>query len=187
MQQQEIQNSEALIQSVRRDGMKALESVYRKFRGEFLGFGRRYQASDEDILDAFQDAIIAFYENVSEGKIDSLSSSVKTYIFSIGKYQLLNKIKRNNRIVSEIDNGFDLENPLKETLNLSDQQEMMKTALNALGEQCRKLILLFYYRRYSIEAIKHEMNYSNENTVKANKSRCMKSLREIVNKSSLKP
>ncbi len=180
MQKQEIQDSKALIQSVREDGMKALESVYRAFRGEFLGFGRRFQVSDADILDAFQDAIIAFYENVMEGKIEELGSSVKTYIFSIGKYQLLNKLKRDKRTVDEIESSMEFENPFQNKFHLTHQQTMMKSALDNLGKQCQRLILLFYYRRFSIEAIMHEMNYSNENTVKANKSRCMKSLKEVV-------
>ena len=58
-------------------------------------------------------------------------------------------------------------------------QDRIQTALQQLSESCRKLMILFYYRQYSIEAIMHSMGYLNENVTKSHKSRCLKQLKEI--------
>jgi len=173
------------IRELRTYGLEALQPVYQIYREDFLQFCRSYGAEDDDILDVYQDAIIALYENVVTGKLQQLRSSLKTYIFSIGKHLLLNKLKRGQRTTLE-------ENPLSDSeiikpivwknLELSQQQQRMQQALDTLGGTCRELLLLFYYERFSMEAIAARMGYKNTNTAKAHKARCMKSLRVILEK-----
>lgn len=176
------QNDLAILESLSTKGMEGIGALYEKYRDEFVNFARRYRAEENDILDAYQDAIIALYENTLAGKTKELKSSVKTYLFSIGKYILINKLKKKQTIVSdeqvELEEG--IENNIEEQINLNYQQKQLLGALNDLGDPCRKLLLLFYYQRYTIEAIMYEMSYQNENTVKASKSRCMKQLKAIV-------
>ena len=173
----------SLLHELQTEGSKALEKLYGSYRSEFIAFARRYQLGEDDILDAYQDAIIAFYENVSTGKLSKLSGSLKTYLFSIGKYKLIDLLKQKGKTVSTED--FEqmqekVEHSYMDQMNLTHRQQQLRTAINKLGAQCKELLILFYYRRYSIEAIQIEMQYKNENTVKAHKSRCMKSLREIA-------
>ena len=179
-----------LIADIHQNGMKALQVVYREYREAFLAFGRKQHGLDEDILDVYQDAVIAFFENVIDGKITELKGSPKTYLFSIGKYMLIHKFKKNLRDTPTHLSDFELdqlvENSILETENLTHQQQFLATALQQLPGRCHQLLLLFYYRRFSIEAIRREMGYSNENSAKANKSRCMKSLREAVLKKNLR-
>ena len=176
---------ELLIQQVQTKGMIAVETVYQNYRADFLAFVAKYGAVEADNLDAWQDAVIAFYENVVEGKLTVFTSSPKTYLFSIGKYILLNKLKIQQRFDLEESGAVKLElaeNQIFESIALSHQQQTMEQALNQLGGQCRELLLLFYYRRYDIKSIKAAMNYTSENTVKASKSRCMKNLKAILEK-----
>lgn len=178
-----LNEDQQLLQRLRSQGSKALEQLYRSYREDFLAFAKKYQATEEDILDVYQDAIIAFFENVSSGKIEQLSSSIKTYLFSIGKYKLIDKLKQKNKEsnISHLDQIKEpLEDSFEEQIVLTHRQVQLREAINELGGQCKDLLILFYYRQYSIEAIKIEMDYKNENTVKANKSRCMKSLRAII-------
>ena len=71
--------------------------------------------------------------------------------------------------------------PLKSRkYQLTERQEKFKIAFEKLGENCQKIINLFYLDKKSIKQIKILGNYKNENTVKAQKSRCMKTLRELI-------
>ncbi|MGK0365531.1 MAG: RNA polymerase sigma factor (sigma-70 family) [Saprospiraceae bacterium] len=172
------------IARIREEGMTGLSEIYQEYRVEFLKFGYQFGTSEEDILDAYQDATIAFFENVSEGKIKELSSSVKTYIFGIGKYLLMHRFKNATRNISDSEMVLQLLDKdedyalLFEKEELSHRQTLIFAALEKLPGRCKDLLLLFYYRNYSIEAIRNSMDYSNDNTVKANKSRCMKFLKE---------
>ncbi len=177
------QQDQQWLENIKSGNGKALEALYRHYRDDFLAFAQRYGASQEDLLDVYQDAIIVLFENVKSGKITELSSSVKTYLFSIGKYKLIDRLRQKGRNMSTEDIG-QLEglgeNVMEEQLELTHRQQQLRRAINILGGQCKTLLLLFYYRRYSIEAIRQEMDYKNDNVVKAHKSRCMKSLRKII-------
>ena len=181
-------NGQELIQQVQLEGMSAIEEVYQTYRTDFLAFVAKYGAGKADNLDAWQDAVIAFYENVVEGRLTQFTSSPKTYLFSIGKYALLNKLKTQRRFDSEevlIRDSEISDNQLFEQISLNHQQQLMQQALHQLGGQCKELLLLFYYRRYDIKSIQAAMNYTSENTVKASKSRCMKNLKAILQKMDL--
>ena len=170
------------IARLKAEGLTALESLYLAWRTDFLEFAKRYDASKEDILDVYQDALIIFYENIKSGKLNELTSSPKTYLFSVGKYTLLNKLKgRHNLVNLEIEK---VEQPtgLEPIEPLNNRQELMLNALKQLGPTCKRLIELFYYEKLSIKEIVTELNLKNENTVKAHKSRCIKSMREKINK-----
>lgn len=184
----EILNDQQLLQTLQTKGSKALEQLYLSNREDFVSFAKRYSMSEDDILDVYQDAIIAFFENVSSGKITQLSSTIKTYLFSIGKYKLIDKLKQNGKAIKvEVLENIEtpIENTFEEQLNLNHRQQLLKDAINELGGQCKELLILFYYRQYSIDAIQTEMEYKNDNVVKAHKSRCMKSLRVIISKKDI--
>ena len=85
------------IRELREEGLSAVERLYAQWREEFLAFASRYGGSQDDVLDAYQDALIILYENARKGKLTELTSSPKTYLFSIGKYTLLNSLKRQGK------------------------------------------------------------------------------------------
>lgn len=171
-----------ILDALRSEGSNGLKQFYESYRNDFMAFARKYTSAEEDVLDVYQDTVIAFYENVSREKIKTLRSSLKTYLFSIGKYKLIDHLKRKGKTISSDDPEYSrelIDDSVEEKIQLNEQQTQLKQALNQLGEQCRDLLLLFYYRRYSIDAIREEMNYKNDNVVKAHKSRCMKKLRTL--------
>lgn len=166
----------------------ALDQFYVEHRSAFLRFASRYQLVQEDVLDAYQEAVIVFFEQLMAGKLDALKSSVKTYLFSIGKYKLIDRIREKDKTLPMLENQLDERwetNAQEEQLTLTHRQQQLREALDELGGKCRELLLLFYYQRYSIDAIRTAMGYKTDNVVKAHKSRCMKSLREIAMRKDL--
>lgn len=160
-----------------------LERFYEQHRAAFILFASRYGLEEADVLDAYQDAVIALYEQVVEGRLKELSSSIKTYLFAIGKNKLVDRLRAKGRELKQLDpveiDQVGLEE-WEEKIELSHRQLKVKAALDQLGGPCQQLLLLFYYQRYSIEAIRLEMGYHTDNVVKANKSRCMKKLRTLI-------
>ena len=166
---------------------KVLKQVYEENRPKFLNFARRYGLSEEENIDVFQDAYIIFYDNVMGGKVESFTSSISTYLFSIGKYLIFNRMKKNKKKVSakydlaivgkedELVSGFEMEEQ-----ELTTEQILLQKHFGTLGKQCQELLTLFYYRGFTIQEIMEAENYNSENVVKAAKSRCMKTLRERI-------
>ena len=175
-------NLEEFKTALRDKGTLALNNIYILYKEEFFNFCKRYKIADEDVLDIYQDAIIAFYENVQNGKLTELQSSLKTYIFSIGKYSVYNFMKKDNKTVSfekEHIENLDL-SIISDRMESESKVALVQEALKKIGERCRQVLILFYYHSYSIEALMHEMDYKNENVVRSHKSRCLKTLKEIL-------
>ncbi|MFD2551760.1 RNA polymerase sigma factor [Bizionia sediminis] len=163
--------------------------IYEDNRAKFLNFARKYNLSEDDAIDMYQDAYIVFYNNVMEGKVTEFTSSISTYLFSIGKYLIFDKMRKNNKTINPdfdlslirerdalMDASFDLDPD-----DLTTEQVLLKKHFATLGKKCQELLTLFYYRGYTIKDIIATSQYTSENVVKSAKSRCMKTLKERIN------
>jgi RNA polymerase sigma-70 factor (ECF subfamily) len=65
---------------------------------------------------------------------------------------------------------------------LSEKKELIRTVLKKLTEKCLKIIQLFYYRRFSMNAIKERMGYKSEEVARTSKKKCMRKLEAVVKK-----
>lgn len=160
---------------------RVIARLYQTYRAPFLFWARKFFALDEaTILDVFQDAVIVLYQNVVEDKLTELNSSLKTYLFGIGKNLLHKRLRKAQReIVPETEIPEQAIAPrFLQLVQKEHQQHELRTALATLGDRCRQLLTYFYYYEYSIDAITHRMEYKNDNTVKAHKHRCLQQLRQ---------
>ncbi|MGV6828680.1 MAG: RNA polymerase sigma factor [Flavobacteriales bacterium] len=183
-----IKSKEAFLLKQLKDGnQKTFQSIYENNREKFIHFYRKYRLEEDEIIDTYQDAYLIFYQNIVSGKLKTLTSSISTYLFSIGKYLILDNLRKNNKemnkdynlsIVGEEDvaiENFDIVNN-----NLSHEQELLYKYFNTLGKKCQELLNLFYYHGFTIKEIMQTKNYNNENVVKSQKSRCLKTLKERI-------
>ena len=163
----------------------AFKKVYQDNRTLFLNFAGKYGLNREDILDIYQDAYIAFYENICNGKLVTLKSSLSTYLIGIGKYMILERLRKNKqtlrneallRVRGSVDEEVASFEPGDE--KLSPEEVLLQKYFNQLSETCQTILTLFYYKKYSIKQIMEAGNYNSENVVKSQKSRCLKTLKE---------
>ena len=63
---------------------------------------------------------------------------------------------------------------------LTEEQEQLRKAFKVLGQKCKDVLTLFYYRGFDLEEIKNSLNYTNKDVVKSQKSRCLKTLRNMI-------
>ena len=160
--------------------------MYRRYRNEFISWGQRnFNVRDEQLKDVFQDVVIDFHENVVSGKLTELSSSLKTYLFQLGKNKLINLVNREKRITygfdPELIKGQEQSDYMNEENRLY-KLEQVKAAIEKLPEDCRKLLQLYYFQEYDMTSIARELGYKNADTAKSKKSLCMKKLFAELNK-----
>lgn len=173
------------LDRLRKEGNRPLGEIYKMHRVAFIHFAKKYKIDEADILDIYQDTIIAFFENVVNGKITTLNYTLKTYIFSIGKNKVFDFLKKKDRTIPLENQIEDVDIEITQREALTHRQVELKKCIKELGEKCKSILQLFYYKRYSIEAIRIELGYKDDNVVKAHKSRCMKSLRQIISKNDI--
>ena len=177
------------IEDLKQGSDLLFKKIYEDNRDKFLSFARKYNLPQDDNIDVYQDAYIIFYNNVMQGKVQEFTSSISTYLFSIGKFLIFDKMKKNNKtinpdfdlsIVREKEDLVDSELELEQQ-ELSTEQVLLKKYFATLGKKCQELLTLFYYRGFTIKDIIETGNYTTENVVKSSKSRCMKTLKERIN------
>jgi len=176
-----MNKSKELIELVKQDDEKTIRLVYLENKKGFLVFANRYKINKNDILDIYQDAFIAFIENAKKGKIDFLKSSVSTYIFSIGKFMIFKKLKKEKITILEDDNlNFVFKDDMDEEDSKNSQIILLQDAFDKLGERCKEVLKLFYYDENKLEEIQEKLGYSNKDVLKSQKSRCLKQLKDII-------
>lgn len=176
-------DADEVIAKINSGDDKFLETVYALNRPIFIGWFRKQGCPDDRISEWYQEAFFLFFEQVREGKLTKLEASVSTYLVGIGKN--LDRQTRKNYWEKNVDKqGADIlltaENAWaqEEEDTLPETTEKVKRALARLGETCRQILIMFYYRRFSMEAIAERVNLKNENTAKKTKYECLKKLRE---------
>lgn len=172
----------AILDGLQNDGQKQLGLIYEQYREEFLRWVvKNFHCCTEDSQDIYQCTILIFYDNVRSGRLQHLVSSVKTYLFAIGKNvarEHLREAGRNNRLQKD---KLLKEHILGETDDQLDESffEAASKALAKLDEPRRRLIELYYYERKSMEEISCMLHFSNADTAKNQKCKSMVRLRQL--------
>ncbi len=172
-----------IIARIKSGDSEELSKVYTEYRREFcLWLIKNYGSTMDNAEEVFQETIIAFFENVKNGRLSELSSSLKTYIFSIGKNKYLSLARKSGRSVSaegHLELVTDNSDELEEVKFKDEQLNMVEASLKKLSDHCRKLLNLYYYQKLSMEDIMEKLDYKNANTAKNQKYKCMQQLRKL--------
>lgn len=159
----------------------ALKAFYGEHKSAFLFFGNRYDLDREELTDIYQDACIVLFEKLKAGKLDNINSSLKTYLFGIGKNLIFKRFKQKAKTVDvEAIEIVAFEDPFKEEETLEERR--MRAAFVKLGDQCQEVLRLFYYEEKSLGEIMSILTYKDKNVLKSQKSRCLKQLKDLVKK-----
>jgi RNA polymerase sigma factor (sigma-70 family) len=169
------------IAEIKEGNEHTLTKIYKAYRDEFIRWSNRhYQCPEELAKDVYQVSIVIFYENIVSGKLTELKSSVKTYLFAIGK----NKILEQNVELRKREKMQDyfVQEPLEEHTSAEEREEIMKAlekALGELGEPCKTLLELYYYKNFTIEQIASALGYKGNDSAKTQKYKCLTRLKKI--------
>ena len=153
-------------------------------RTEFLKWAyKSFNMKADQALDLYQDTIIIVYENVVKGKLIYLQSSLKTYMFAIGKNLILKQYTKERKFRQEWDQLH--EESVADTTDeamgeLNMQEEVVISCLNNLADPYRTILQSYYYQKLSMKAIAEKLGYKNEDVVKSLKVRCVKALKKAV-------
>jgi RNA polymerase sigma-70 factor (ECF subfamily) len=171
-----------VVERIKGGDKTQLESIYKAYKFEFIAWiTRNYSCTEEEAKDVYQFAILTFYDNINKGRLVELQSSIKTYLFAIGKNKILEYKKVASRFQSKDENEIadipEIDNwdtDLREK-NLS----LVERCLEKLGDPCKSLLQLYYYHGMSMDDITDKMEYKNRLTTKNLKYKCINRLRKI--------
>ncbi|MGK7393335.1 MAG: RNA polymerase sigma factor [Candidatus Cyclobacteriaceae bacterium M3_2C_046] len=172
---------DSIVEKIREGHKTILEDIYTAYRQEFISWLHfKYNCSLEDARDIYQYAVLEFYENVLNNKLNQLSSSVKTYLFAIGKNKALELYKKDMKLQLFDQTKHDQVDKMALTDGQNDaHMQHMEKCLEELGDPCKTVLELFYYYKRTMEDIMQQLDYKNADTVKTLKYKCIKRLRKL--------
>jgi RNA polymerase sigma factor (sigma-70 family) len=191
-------NDQDLLVKIK-ENSEALGDVYKRCKFNSVRFMQKMTSgslNDYELDDVFHDAIIILYEKIVNGNFE-LSCALQTYINSVCRFQLLNKIgksKLSADFEENINHDEDDESPMNYKLTITDsldeiedtkdaQFTALETALEkmkAAGGHCYELLTLFWYHKKSMNELTTEFGYTNEVNTRNQKAKCQKRLEKIA-------
>ncbi len=168
-----------------------IKNLYYTNRASFNSFAKRYNVREDDIADIYQEAFIALRKHAISGKLYEISSSLKTYLFGIGKHLIYKKLKEYSTNKSIELQLHIVENDVEEIIiesveNLTREQELLRYYFKQLGKSCQKMLTLSFYRGLTNDEIAQLEKYDSQAVVRSQKSRCLKTLKELIKNSTRK-
>jgi RNA polymerase sigma factor (sigma-70 family) len=167
------------------DGIKVndphiMQSFYKRQYPTVRKFVKQNSGDDADAQDVFQEAMLAFWLNLREGRYtESGQSNAGAYVFRIAKNKWLDRLrsadyKKVNRAMSEVSDRI---SEISQEQKDSERIEYLKTLYSTLDDKCKKVLDMFYYERKDLESIASELGY-DLGSIRTIKYRCMMKLRK---------
>lgn len=178
-------HNDARVLKLMRDGDdEALVILYRQNRTMVASYVTRNNGTPDDAEDMLQEVLIVLWEKVRAGKFE-YSAKLSTFIYATMKNMWSRRLARRRREIPQTDNDID---PPDESASIleeivdEERTKLVQLAMGKLGEQCRKILVLFYWDELSMDQIAAEMSLANADTAKAKKYQCKKELESFLKK-----
>jgi len=147
-----------------------------------LAYVTHNSGTADDADDLLQEAVIVLWERVRDGSFE-YRSKLSTFLYGVVKNLWSRRLarKRRERPADPDPDAIAGEDPdALETIVRSEEIEAVQNAMRKLSEQCRKLLLLFYWEMKPMEEIATLMGFANADTAKSKKYQCKKSLESLL-------
>lgn len=171
-----------IIAGIRNGNSKMMEDLYLEYRNEFISWSiQKFSISEDDALDHYQDVMTIFYEKVMSERITEVSSTIKTYVFGIGKNRVrqqfdeLTRKERHENGLTEYYQFLAAEEESNELYNAS--RNGVNRIFDSIGEACKKILRLFYFEKRSMNEIAEILGHKSEGVSRTTKKRCLEKIR----------
>ena len=177
---------DALIAAIRSGDERALAHLYRLHWPMVSHFVLQNSGAEDDAQDVYQEGVMVFYEKVRDGSLE-LSCQIKTYLYAVCRRlwlkRLTSKSRFGVRLLEGEEHGPYLNTGAEEDVLAAEEQDRrfatMSEALTHLGEPCRSLLEGFYLLDKSMLDLTAEHGYTNADTAKTQKYKCLTRLKKL--------
>ena len=193
LQRRETRLSDAeLYEALRLGERRAFDHLYRHARPMAAKTLTQIGCPAAEVDDLFQDALLALYQNVADGRYElRTDTKITTYLVRLCRNRWIDRTRRvayrhtstvgeHVERTADADDGSELEAVMLRERHL----EELDAAFAQLGERCQHLLRRFYYDRAPLSEIAAERGITAQ-SAKNEKYRCMQRLKKVY--ASAKP
>ena len=160
----------------------------------FAYLHKAFNMEDADLEDIFQEASMALYLNIKEGKLSQLTSSLSTYFLRICINQTLKFLSKKKRTVplfdessvirkdeflaDKIDTLYHWSTEDQSQEEQSYRERIVNAVLESLPETCRNIFHGYYWNNLTTSVIADMYGFANANSVKTQKYKCVSKFKQ---------
>jgi RNA polymerase sigma factor (sigma-70 family) len=171
-----------ILDLIRKGDEEALVALYESNRKAIAVYITRNNGTSDDADDMLQEALVILWERIRSGRFE-YTAQLNTFIYGTVKNLWSHRLRQKKRFSSAEINPDEHEDDTLSILDImieTERAEMVRSALKTIGEQCRRLLLLFYWEEKSMEEIAGQLGFANASTAKAKKYQCKKALERAL-------
>lgn len=185
-------SDEELIQNLQGNNLlkrKAEDALFKQYN-YFIREGiKKYALQEDEAFDAYSDTVLQAIDNIRKGHFEN-RSALKTYLYRIFINKCVDLLRKKTTNKSSVHQTASLSDMLiliadpaktvvQQLIERTDM-ESLKNKLQELGENCRKLLMLFA-DGFSDREVAVLMEYKSADVVKTSRLRCVDKLRLLYN------
>jgi len=176
-------SDEAILEGLRLRSDYIINFIYREFFPLIRFLVVENGGSDEDSEDIFQDGIIIIYNKISLNQF-TLTSSFKTYMYSVCRNLWLQKLNKRKAIfdkLTDVEEYIDLPNDILQEASIEEAEmhRIIQVHFMSLPDDCQKVLRLFI-KNIPLREIASIMGFKTENYAKTRKYLCKQELKKRI-------
>lgn len=161
-----------------------------------------FSVSDDDLNDVYQESSVALFLNIRDGKLSNLTSSLSTYFLRICINQTLKLLGKQKKVVplfddstitnkdafrpDKIDELYQLCTEDEDAERVSRSEKVVQSIIDSMPDTCKNIFKGYYWDNLTTSTIADMFGFSNANSVKTQKYKCLQRFRskynELMNK-----
>ena len=173
-------NKDEYINAIVTGDSAGLRRIYTEFLPRIRRLITNNGGSEADTQDVFQSALLVIFEKASQNNF-KLTSSFYTLLYGICRNLWGNRLQKRSfkEVTLMEDIKYKSDDNIEADLERVDEQNLFWSAFQQLGEECQKLLRLFFDKE-KMTKIAEMMGYGSEGYAKKRKFQCKEKLVELI-------
>ncbi len=181
-------SDEELIQAIKTGSYidNALSFIYRTYYRLLENYVLTNSGNTMDAEDIIQESLVVFIDLVQTDKYRG-EASVRSFLYTITRNLWISELRK--RASDAKRNGLFEANRTTEEDDVSsyifykEAQSTIGELFDRMGENCKRILTLFYYDNLSMKDILKQTSYENEQVLRNKKYKCLKELTDMIQQS----
>ncbi len=176
-------SDEAILEGLRLRSDYIINFIYKEFFPLIKFLVTENGGAGEDAEDIFQDGIIIIYNKISLNEL-KLTSSFKTYMYSVCRNLWLQKLSKRKAIfdkLTDVEEYIDLPKDVLHEASIEETElhRIIQIHFLSLADDCQKLLRLFI-KNIPLREIASMLGYKTEKYAKTRKYLCKEELKKRI-------
>ena len=184
-----MNNNDNFLADLKNNNNLAYESLYKSYFPTIEKYIFQNNGTREDAQDVFQETLMIFHKNFIKESFE-LTSSLKTYLYSIGRHLWLKKLNRRQPVTSIEDDcdcdKLNLKAEQSEDQNEEKLKQYITDLMAKIPEHCQKIVQYVYYDGLPIDEVAAQLGYNNAHTASNAKYKCLQHIKKESGMKQLK-